>query len=105
MIDGYDNQGRNEPGMDETIDYRKSFRDAHKTFTKDEAQREAGRCLRCGASIVDENKCIGCGICTTKCKFDAIHLVRDHPEMSKMDFDYQLVSFEESLRRMSKGLE
>ena len=27
------------------------------------------------------------------------------PEMSKMDFDYQLVSFEESLRRMSKGLE
>lgn len=84
VIDGYDNQGRNEPGMDETIDYRKSFRDAHKTFTKDEAQREAGRCLRCGASIVDENKCIGCGICTTKCKFDAIHLVRDHPEMSKM---------------------
>ena len=27
------------------------------------------------------------------------------PDMSKMDFDYQLVSFEESLRRMSKGLE
>ena len=27
------------------------------------------------------------------------------PEMSKTDFDYQLVSFEESLRRMSKGLE
>ena len=27
------------------------------------------------------------------------------PEMSKMDFDYQLVSFEESLKRMSKGLE
>ena len=23
---------------------------------------------------VDANKCIGCGICTTKCKFDAIHL-------------------------------
>ena len=27
------------------------------------------------------------------------------PSMSKMDFDYQLVSFEESLRRMSKGVE
>ena len=27
------------------------------------------------------------------------------PEMSKMDFDYQLVSFEESLRGMSEGLE
>ena len=33
---------------------------------------------------VDENKCIGCGICTTKCQFDAIHLHRDHPECSKM---------------------
>ena len=84
VIDGYDNQGRNEPGMDETIDYRNSFKDAHKTFTKEQAISEANRCLCCGASIVDENKCIGCGVCTTKCEFDAIHLVRDHPEMSTM---------------------
>lgn len=84
VIDGYDNQGRNEPGMDETIDYRNSFNDAHKTFTKEQAMSEANRCLCCGASIVDENKCIGCGVCTTKCEFDAIHLVRDHPEMSTM---------------------
>jgi hypothetical protein len=84
VIDGYDNQGRNETGMDETIDYRNSFKDAHKTFTKEQAMSEANRCLCCGASIVDENKCIGCGVCTTKCEFDAIHLVRDHPEMSTM---------------------
>lgn len=84
VIDGYDNQGRNEPGMDETIYYRNSFNDAHKTFTKEQAMSEANRCLCCGASIVDENKCIGCGVCTTKCEFDAIHLVRDHPEMSTM---------------------
>lgn len=84
VIDGYDNQGRNEPGMDETIDYRNSFKDAHKTFTKEQAMSEANRCLCCGASIVDENKCIGCGVCTTKCEFDAIHLVRDHPGMSTM---------------------
>lgn len=84
VIDGYDNQGRNEPGMDETIDYRNSFKDAHKTFTKEQAMSEANRCLCCGASIVDENKCIGCGVCTTKCEFDAIHLVRGHPEMSTM---------------------
>lgn len=84
VIDGYDNQGRNEPGMDETIDYRNSFKDAHKTFTKEQAMSEANRCLCCGASIVDENKCIGCGVCTTKREFDAIHLVRDHPEMSTM---------------------
>ena len=35
-------------------------------------------------SIIDVNKCIGCGICTTKCEFDAIHLHREHPECSKM---------------------
>ena len=35
-------------------------------------------------SIIDVNKCIGCGICTTKCEFDAIHLNRDLPECSTM---------------------
>ena len=47
-------------------------------------QTETARCLGCGASWVDPNKCIGCGVCTTKCVFDAIHLKRDHPECSTM---------------------
>ena len=42
------------------------------------------RCLGCGASVVDPNKCIGCGVCTTKCAFDAIKLYRERPECSKM---------------------
>ena len=33
---------------------------------------------------MDTNRCIGCGICTTKCKFDAITLHRDCPEASNM---------------------
>ena len=45
---------------------------------------ETARCLGCGASVVDENKCIGCGLCTTKCEFDAIHLYRERPECSNM---------------------
>ena len=40
--------------------------------------------LDVGASVVDENKCIGCGVCTTKCEFDAIKLHREHPECSTM---------------------
>ena len=37
-------------------------------------------CLSCGVSYVDPNRCIGCGICTTRCFFDAIRLERSHPE-------------------------
>lgn len=35
-------------------------------------------------SVVDTNRCIGCGVCTTRCEFDAIHLRRDHQEATKM---------------------
>ena len=38
----------------------------------------------CGATTVDTNRCVGCGLCTTKCEFDAIHLTRDVPAASKM---------------------
>ena len=34
--------------------------------------------------IIHKQKCIGCGICTTKCEFDAIHLKRNRPQNSKM---------------------
>ena len=73
-LDAYDNSSRQIPGIDETIDRRKSFRDARKTFTEEQVRIETARCLGCGASVVDENKCIGCGVCTTRCEFDAIHL-------------------------------
>lgn len=84
VIENYDEAGRQEPGMDETINHRRSFKDAHKTLTAEQVAIETKRCLGCGASVVDENKCIGCGVCTTKCEFDAIHLVRDHPNASTM---------------------
>lgn len=83
-LPGYDEAGRQEAGMDEKIDHKNSFVDAHKTLTEEQVHTETGRCLSCGAAYVDPNKCIGCGICTTKCHFDAIHLVRDHPKCSEM---------------------
>ena len=83
---GYDEAGRQEAGMDESIDYKNSFKDAHKTLTEEQVKVETGRCLSCGAAFVDPHLCIGCGICTTKCHFDAIHLVRDHPKASTMRF-------------------
>ena len=80
----YDNSSRQKPAMDQNIDAHKSFRDAHKTLTEEQVKIETARCLSCGASVVDPNKCIGCGVCTTKCEFDAIHLHRDLPECSTM---------------------
>lgn len=46
---------------------------------EEQVKKECARCLGCGATKVDSYLCIGCGLCTTKCKFDAIHLkkVRD----------------------------
>lgn len=80
----YDTAGRQEAGMNCNIDYKNSFRDAHNTLTEAQVNTETRRCLSCGASYVDPHKCIGCGICTTRCEFDAIHLYRDHPECTNM---------------------
>lgn len=83
-VECYDHAGRQEAGMDPAIDTRTSFRDAHLTLTEEQVKIETARCLGCGASWVDPHKCIGCGVCTTKCVFDAIHLKRDHPECTDM---------------------
>ena len=80
---GFDNTPRQLPGYDEAL--RKTFRDGHIGFTEEQVKKETGRCLGCGASVVDPNKCIGCGQCITKCVFDAIHLHREHPECSRMN--------------------
>ena len=80
----YDHGPRQREGVDEDIDQRRSYRDWHLTLTEEQVRAETARCLKCGASVVDPNKCIGCGVCTTKCDFDAIHLSREHPECSTM---------------------
>ena len=84
QIEEYDNSSRQIPGVRKDIDAHKSFRDAKEAFTEEQVKKETARCLGCGASVVDENNCIGCGVCTTKCEFDAIHLYREHPECSTM---------------------
>ena len=81
-IESYDEAGRQEPACAHLADPGHSFEDPRLVFTEEQVKTEASRCLSCGMTIVDENKCIGCGLCTTRCEFDAIHLKRDHPEMS-----------------------
>lgn len=80
----YDTASRGDAVHDYEREKAEPFREYVKTFTEEQVRAETARCLGCGASVVDENKCIGCGLCTTKCAFDAIHLHREHPECSNM---------------------
>lgn len=72
VIAGYDNTPRQKPAHDAKKD--KTYGDTRVTLTEEQLKKETARCLGCGATIVDEYKCLGCGLCTTRCKFDAIHL-------------------------------
>lgn len=79
----YDTAKRQRPAK-KAGDAAKTFEDLRLPLTEEQVQTEAKRCLHCGATTVDENRCIGCGLCTTRCEFDAIHLSRDIPEASQM---------------------
>ncbi len=75
-IKDYDNTPRQKPSHADGSISKVTFNDLRCTFTEDQVKKETDRCLSCGATIVDEYTCVGCGICTTKCNFDAISLVR-----------------------------
>ena len=76
-VDSFDVSPRQQPGYNAAK--AKTFGDTRVTFTEEQVKKETARCLGCGATKVDQYLCVGCGLCTTKCKFDAIHLkkVRD----------------------------
>lgn len=76
---------------------KEEFEDLRGTFTEEQVQKETERCLNCGATVVDEFLCVGCGVCTTKCKFEAISLIRKYdgegaalPEMKPIIVKYML---------------
>jgi NADPH-dependent glutamate synthase beta subunit-like oxidoreductase len=82
-IDSYDNASRQAPGL-KPGKASETFRDLRMPLTEEQVKVEANRCLKCGATVVDLNQCIGCGLCTTRCEFDAIHLSRDIPHAADM---------------------
>lgn len=78
IIQGYDNTKRQRPLHNDKL--KKSYHDDRMTFTEEQVKAETQRCLGCGAVKIDEYMCLGCGQCTTKCKFDAIHLVKKYDD-------------------------
>lgn len=78
-VESYDTASRQKPLID--VSKKKTMRDERGVFTEEQVKKETARCLSCGAAHVDENLCIGCGVCTTRCKMDAITLKKKYNEV------------------------
>ena len=93
---GYDSTSRQRPLKVNPADARNTFQDLRRDLTEEQIQKEAERCLGCGVTVVDPWMCVGCGVCTTKCEFDAIHLKRvydNEPAETMQDFGANLAQF------------
>ncbi|MFA9377687.1 MAG: FAD-dependent oxidoreductase [Lachnotalea sp.] len=77
-VESYDNIPRQKTEHIEGSKSKETFNDLRVTFTEEQMKKETQRCLGCGATVVDQYQCVGCGVCTTKCKFDAITLTRKY---------------------------
>ena len=101
--ESFDSASRQRPGS-RSEKARETFKDLRLPLTQEQVQKEAKRCLGCGATYVDLNQCVGCGLCTTRCEFDAIHLTRDIPAASEMHRAEEMMSIvgPYALKRMGK---
>ncbi len=101
-LDSYDRQPRQHaPHVSGSVS-RESWGDLRKTFTLEQITLETQRCLSCGATVVDEFLCVGCGACTTKCKFDAISLSRKYDGEGVSLEDLKPVVVKQVLKRKGK---
>ena len=80
ILESYDHMPRQKALHVDGKKSKETFKDLRPTFTEEQMKKETERCLGCGATVRDEYMCIGCGACTTRCKFDAISLVRKYDE-------------------------
>ena len=103
MLEGYDNASRQRPAnIKLETKATETFRDYRGTFTEEQVKAETARCLGCGATVVDKYMCVGCGQCTTKCKFDAIRLERVYDGEGVEFLDMKPVVVKTMLKRQGK---
>ena len=77
-VGGFDSALRQRPAGANAAVAKTTFDDLRSPFTEEQLKTECGRCLGCGTAVVDQFMCVGCGVCTTKCKFGAIRLEKIH---------------------------
>lgn len=82
ILEGYDRIPRQRTSYVDGSKAKQTFKDLRDTFTEEQIKLETERCLSCGATTVDEYICVGCGACTTRCKFDAISLEKKYDASS-----------------------
>jgi NADPH-dependent glutamate synthase beta subunit-like oxidoreductase/NAD-dependent dihydropyrimidine dehydrogenase PreA subunit len=102
ILDGYDNTGRQAIAHVDGQVAKQSFNDLRGVFTEDQVKKETERCLSCGATVVDEYLCVGCGACTTRCKFDAISLKRKYDENTVEFKDLKKVVVRNAVKRQGR---
>ena len=81
---------------------KETFKDLRKTFTQEQIKKETERCLGCGAVVADPYQCVGCGICTTKCKFDALSLVRKYDSSGLPLEEMKLAVVKHAIKRQGR---
>lgn len=101
-LDGYDRVPREGTNHIEGSRSKETFQDLRITFTEEQVKKETERCLGCGATVADEYLCVGCGACTTKCKFDAISLIRTYNGEGVAFEDLKPVVIKQVLKRKGK---
>jgi NADPH-dependent glutamate synthase beta subunit-like oxidoreductase len=101
-LDGYDRLPRQKVSHLKETSAKVSFNDLRVTFTENQIKQETSRCLSCGATKVDTALCVGCGQCTTKCKFDAITLVREYDSAGAAFEDLKPIVIKQILTRKVK---
>ena len=60
-VAGFDTAPRQHAADGSAKEAKKTFQDLRGTFTEEQMKLETSRCLGCGAAVVDESLCAGCG--------------------------------------------
>lgn len=102
ILEGYDNTPRQRTDHVDGAKAKTSFNDLRETLTEEQVKKETERCLSCGATTIDEYTCIGCGACTTRCKFDAISLIRKYDEENVSFEDLKPIIVKNMIKRKGR---